>query len=109
MKKLIVIGIILGILAGMLPSVASGDLGDCRDYEVGSCCWRLCCAEVTYTYAVSYFEYVDSGFRTNWGAIMWSGIWTTVLVEARNSVEAAESLGKRAGYSCFVSRVLDES
>lgn len=103
MKKLIVIGIILGMLAVMLPSVVGAD---CCDYYSVPCCWRKCCAEVTYTYKVSYFEKVDSGFRTNWGTIMWTGVWTSVEVEARNSKEAAEGLGLRAGYNCFVSRVV---
>ena len=82
---------------------------DCCQYEIGSCCWRLCCAEVTYTYRVSYHERVESGYYTNWGTPMYHSVLRHEYVEAHNSREAAAMLGKRAGYSAFVSRVLPGS
>jgi len=46
----------------------------------------------TFWYRVSYF---DDGHS-----------WVTVLVEAESSEDAALQLGLRAGYDCFVGRVL---
>ena len=99
-----VFGVVLALLLLLTPMVVGADT--CCDYEEG-CCWRQCCAEQVYWYRVSYFEKVESGFFTNWGAPMYVGIWTHEYVQARNSEKAAESLGMKAGYSCFVTRVLN--
>ena len=97
-----ILGVLLGVLLLLTPMVVGAE--SCCDYE--SCCWRMCCEGEVYWYRVSYFEKVESGFYTNWGAPMYAGVWTHEYVEARNSEKAAESLGMRAGYSCFVARVL---
>lgn len=106
MKKVLIGLLVALVFTLVLPTAIQADT-PCCDYEVGSCCWRMCCAKQVYWYSVSYFEKVESGFYTNWGTPMYTGVWTVKYVEAHNSREAAELLGLRAGYSCFVARVLD--
>jgi hypothetical protein len=103
--------VIAGILAALLLIVATTGAAGAWDTSQGccqydGCCRASCCAELTQTYAVTYFEMVDSGFRTNWGSIMYDAVLTTVYVEARTAGDAAASVGKRAGYSAWVARVL---
>ena len=102
MKKLLVILAVVGVLvASLIPSVV-GAWYSCCEYECGSCCWELCCENFTQWYRVSYFEKVESGFYTPWGTPMYKGVWTVKYVEAHDSEEAAQLLGLRAGYNCFV-------
>ena len=57
------------------------------------------------TYEVWYNERVESGFYTPWGTPMYSHVWTYEIVEAEDSYQAANMLGLRAGYDCFVKNV----
>jgi len=106
MKKIIA-GILVGVLLVGIPLAvgAQVDCSDnCCDYEVGSCCWRICCSQVTHNYTVSYFEKVGTGIFYQ-GREMVRGVWTSVVVEAHNAEEAASSLGLSAGYDCFVAKI----
>ena len=98
------LGIVIALALLMVPAITFAQVENCCEYECNSCCWEQCCAEQTNMYRVSYFEKVDSGFKTPWGATMWAHEWVTVEVEAHNSEEAAEMLGLRAGYNCFVGK-----
>jgi len=104
MKKRLIAGLVaLGILiASVIPTGVSAD--SCCDYEGDSCCWRMCCAEQTNDYRVSYLKKVPTGYFFR-GMECVAGVWTTEIVEAHNAEEAAEMLGFRAGYDCFVGRV----
>jgi len=102
MRKLLFIGVLLAVLV-MTPITVSAD--DCCDYEAGCCCWERCCAERTAWYMVSYSERVSSGYFFQ-GVEMTTSVWTHQLVEAHDYAEAADLLGLRAGYNCFVSRVI---
>jgi len=107
MKKVIKGLITLVVAIGMLiPSVVAADCpdewGNCCEYE--GCCRALCCANQTFDYKIRYFEKVEVGMFQ--GKPCYAGVWTTVIVEdAHNRDGAAESLGLRAGYSCWVTRV----
>jgi len=109
MKKILKGLIALGIVIGMLiPSAVAADCpdewGNCCEYE--GCCRTLCCANQTFDYKIRYFEKVESGYFTPWGTPMYKGVWTTVIVEdVHDRDEAAESLGLRAGYDCWVTKV----
>ena len=63
----------------------------CCAYATNSCCWRICCEQVTNWYRVSYFD--DNG---NWTS---NYVEMSVLDGADG---AAEYFGRRAGYDCFV-------
>lgn len=103
MKKLIAGLVALGLLvASLIPTGVSAQ--SCCDYEVGDCCWRTCCAEQVNDYRVSYLKKVPTGIMFQ-GVEMVAGVWTTEVVTAHNADEAAEMLGLRAGYDCFVGRV----
>ena len=101
MKKIIA-GILVGVLLISVPLAVGAE--SCCDYEVGSCCWRMCCSQITHNYTVSYFEKVGTGIFYQ-GREMVRGEWTSVVVEAHNAEEAALSLGLRAGYNCFVAKI----
>ena len=103
MKRLVMIGAMLAVLTLALPVTVAAE--SCCDYEVGCCCWEACCAERVVWYEVSFYERVSTGlfFR---GVEMTSGVWTHKYVEAHDRNEAAEMLGKEAGYGCFVSRAI---
>ena len=105
MKKLILLVTLFAILLLMVPTMVAGQ--DCC--ELLGCCRDQCCAEITQWYRVSYSERVESGYFTPWGTPMYMGIWTIVYVLAHDSEEAAESLGLRAGYSCWVGRAVGYS
>ena len=100
MKKLLIMGALVVVMIGTtLPMVAE----DCCEYE--GACREVCCAEQTYWFEVSYFERVPTGYFFH-GVEMTSGVWTHKYVEAHDRNEAAEMLGKEAGYGCFVSRAI---
>ena len=99
MKRILFIGVLVGVLALMVPTVVAAD---CCDYEVESCCWRQCCAEITRWYRVSYFERVPTGYFYH-GVEMTRGVWTYQYVEARNRVAAVDGFDR----SCFVSTVIN--
>ena len=68
------------------------------------CCCIEYCEDLTFDYKVSYFERVEVGMFQ--GRPCYAGVWTTVIVEdVYDEYEAAESLGLRAGYDCWVSKV----
>ena len=94
MKKLIVIGAVLALLAILIAVPVAA-----------RCCVEYC-NNLTFDFQVKYFERVESGFFTPWGTPMYMGVWTTVIVEdVHNADEAAESLGLREGYNCWISKV----
>ena len=97
---LIALGILLAVL---LAPTAVGAVDCCEQYEPGSCCWAQCCAEQTFEYKVSYLKKVPTGIFYQ-GVEMVAGVWTTEFVEAHDEWEAAEMLGLRYGYDCFVTK-----
>jgi len=101
-KGLIALGCVIGLL---IPSVvAASPNEDCCQYPVDCCCRDACCANQTFDYKIRYFEKVEVGMFQ--GKPCYAGVWTTVIVEdVHDEDEAAESLGLRAGYSCWVTRV----
>ena len=105
MRKLLLGALLAAMLLASMPMVVAAE--SCCDYEVGCCCWRECCEKQVYWFSVSYFERVESGFYTPWGTPMYTGVWTTKYVQARNAEKAAEMLGFRAGRGCAVGRVLN--
>ena len=99
MKKIIAVGVVLGLLvAGLFTAQATAY--SCCDCGTG-CCWQMCCEHQTQTYKVSYFERVKTGSFFQ-GVETVRGVWTSKTVVAHNSTEAANMLGLRAGYNCFV-------
>ena len=105
MKRLLLIGALLAVLVlTLIPVTIAAD--SCCDYEVGSCCWKQCCAEQTYWYEVSHFERVPTGLFSR-GVEMTSGVWVSKYVEAHDHNEAAELLGMEASYGCIVRRAFD--
>ena len=101
MKKLLVILVVVAVLvASLIPSVA-GAWYRCCEYECESCCWELCCENFTQWYRVSYKQPVFKWFD-EWGFGLWTTEYVTKHVEAHDSEEAAQLLGLRAGYNCFV-------
>jgi hypothetical protein len=95
MKKLL--GILIAIALLLVPAVVAAE--SCCD--VCPCDLEACCEAQTNWYAVSYFQKVPTGIFWH-GVEMVSSVWTTEMVEAHNRFEAAELLGLRAGYDCFV-------
>ena len=112
MRKVMTILAGVAVVIAMLVPTAAGAWGDCSEYE--GCCRQMCCDEVVYQYRVSYFERVGTGifFR---GVEMTTGVWTTEIVEVRAgdartagmspSEFAADQLGRKAGYDCFVGHI----
>ena len=98
MKKLLFILGSVGVIASLLiPSIISARC------EMPCCCIEYC-EDLTFDYKVSYFERVEVGMFQ--GRPCYAGVWTTVIVEdVYDEYEAAESLGLRAGYDCWVSKV----
>ena len=101
MKKILIGIVALAMLMAMLIPSAVAAQENCCEYKVGDCCWKMCCAEQTRVYRVGYFEKVPTGIFWH-GVEMVAGKWVTTEVEAHNGDEAAEILGLRAGYDCFV-------
>ena len=103
MRKVLMALVALGLLmACLIPTVVAAE--NCCDYTVGDCCWEACCANQTNQYRVSYLEKVPTGIYFQ-GVECVAGVWTTEIVEAHDAEEAAEMLGLRAGYDCFVGRI----
>ena len=107
MKK-ILIGFLVGVMLVLTLTSAVGaqcDWGDCCEFECETACWRACCANETFDYEVSYKEPVYLYFE-QWGFGYWTSEWVTEMVEdMHDKEEAAESLGLRAGYDCWVTKV----
>ena len=106
--KRILIGLLVVIALVLIPTSVGAqcpdEWEDCCLYE--GCCWLECCANQTFDYQVRYFEKVESGFFTPWGTPMYMGVWTSKIVEdVHDEEEAALSLGLRAGYDCWVTKV----
>ena len=104
MKKLL-IGLAVVIVLTLIPMTVTAypEWEDCCQYE--GCCRALCCAEQTFDFKVRYFEKVESGFFFA-GRPMYKGVWTTIIVEdMHDRDEVAESLGLRAGYNCWITKV----
>jgi len=102
-KGLIALGIVIGMLIPSMTVAACPDeWGNCCEYE--DCCRTLCCANQTFDYKIRYFEKVEVGMFQ--GKPCYAGVWTTAIVEdVHDEDEAAESLGLRAGYDCWVTKV----
>ena len=99
MKKLIAIGIVLALLTILIavPVAARCEL---------PCCCVEYCNNLTFDYEVKFKVKVESGFFTPWGTPMYCHVWTTVIVEdVHNADEAADFLGLREGYECWISKV----
>ena len=62
------------------------------------------CEDLTFDYKVKYFKPVYLYFE-QWDIGYWTSEWVSVIVEAHDEFEAAESLGLRAGYDCWVTKV----
>lgn len=91
MKKLLMVLVALAMLmAVLLPTVVQAQ--DCSQYPKGSCCREMCCANTTYWFKVGHFDATHN--------------WVIEFVKAKNSKVAAEMLGFRAGYNCFVTRAI---
>ena len=94
--------LLIGLLVVVALLIPSAVVAQC---EMPCSCIEYC-ADLTFDYKVRYFEKVESGYFTPWGTPMYSSVWTTVIVEdVHDKEEAAESLGLRAGYDCWVSKV----
>ena len=104
MKKLLIVAMV--VVAMLIPSAVAAfpeEWGSCCEYE--GCCWEECCAEQTFDYRVRYKEPTFLYFE-QWGFGYWTSVWTSVIVEdVYDEFEAAESLGLRAGYDCWVTKV----
>ena len=105
--KRYLIGFLVVIALILIPSTvgAQDEWEDCCVYVDFPCCLAQCCAEQTFDYEVRYKEPVFLYFE-EWGFGYWTSSWTSVVVEGvHDEFEAAESLGLRAGYDCWVSKV----
>ena len=92
--------LLIGLLVVVALLIPSAVVAQC---EMPCSCIEYC-AEQTFDYKVRYFEKVEVG--TFMGRPMYSSVWTTVIVEdVHDKEEAAESLGLRAGYDCWVTKV----
>ena len=105
MRKLCTLLVVLAIaLAMLVPTALTGATSeDCCDFPVGSCCWQACCDAQTFWFEVSYLDKVPTGYFWH-GVEMVAGVWTTEYVEAHDADEAAETIGLRAGYDCWVTK-----
>ena len=99
---LAILGIVAAFGVTLFPSAVGAqcpsEWENCCEYT--GCCRDMCCAQITRNYTVSYFEQVAVG--TFQGKPCFAGIWKTVEVEAHNRNEAAELLGLRSSFDCFV-------
>jgi hypothetical protein len=107
MKKLL-IGLAVVIILTLIPMTVTAypeEWEDCCSYDYGCCCRELCCANQTFDFQVKYKEPVYLYYE-QWGFGYWSSVWTTIIVEdMHDRDEVAESLGMRAGYDCWITKV----
>lgn len=86
----------LSLITAGIKSVAAGITGKETTISVSSC--RECCQPTLKTFKVSHFIRVPSAVPG-----MFDHKWVSEIVEAYTADEAAEKLGLKAGYNCFVS------
>ena len=103
----VLIGFILVIALLLVPTMVSADCPEWGDDCCEYCgpCRTACCASLTFDYKVRYKEPVFLYFE-QWGFGYWTSVWTEVIVEdVKDEDAAASSLGLRAGYDCWVTKV----
>ena len=92
--------LLIGLLVVVALLIPSAVVAQC---EMPCSCIEYC-EDLTFDYKVRYKEPVFLYFE-QWGFGYWTSEWVSVIVEAHDEFEAAESLGLLAGYDCWVTKV----